>query len=101
MSSAVAKVIGSSAAAIYRLTVRQSKIIIMRLRLKRSASFPPRIAAGRDSTVAVAISIVACPSVRPSFAVKKKVSMGHTKEPIAVTSLPMNSMYISFFSPLY
>ena len=92
MSTAVMYDVGSMAAIIYSATVRQSKMIIMYFRLKRSASFPPSSAAGSDSTVAVAMSTVAVPSERPSFVVRKNVSMGQTNEPIAVTSFPTNRM---------
>ena len=73
----------------------------MDLRLNRSASLPPSSAAGKDSTEAEAMSKVEVPSSRPSLVVRKKVSMGQTKEPMAVTSLPMKRMYISFFMPPY
>jgi len=65
---------------------------MMRFRLNRSASFPPNRAAGKERTEAVAISNVEVPSDRPSLVVRKKVSMGHTNDPIAVTNLPMNRM---------
>ena len=92
---------GSIAARKYRLMVRKSKIMIIFFLRNRSASLPPSSAAGKESTDAVAISRVDVPSDSPSFAVRKKVSMGQTKEPIAVTSFPTNKIYISFFNPEY
>ena len=67
----------------------QSNTTMMDFRENRSASLPPSSAAGKDSTEAVAIINVDMPSVRPSLVVRKKVSMGQTKEPMAVTSLPI------------
>ena len=99
--AAVKIVSGSIAARKYRLMVRKSKIMIMFFRRNLSASLPPRSAAGKERTDAVAISRVDVPSDSPSFAVRKKVSMGQTKEPIAVTSFPTNKIYISFFNPAY
>ena len=58
----------------------------------RSASLPPNSAMGRETAPAVAISMVATPSLKPSLVVSRKVIMGQTKEPMAVTSLPMNKM---------
>ena len=69
--------------------------------MNRSANLPPSSAAGKESTEAVAIINVAVPSESPSLVVRKKVSMGQTKEPMAVTRRPMKRMYISFLSPAY
>ena len=89
MIAAVAIVSGKIAAKMYRPIVKKSKTIIMVFRLNRSASFPPKSAAGKERTEAVAISKVETPSDSPSFVVRKKVSMGHTNDPMAVTSRPM------------
>ena len=58
---AVPMVRGSTAANRYRLTVMQSKRMMIDRRLKRSASLPPSNAAGKERTEAVAIMSVDMP----------------------------------------
>lgn len=92
---------GNAAASRYSDTVRQSKRMMIFFREKQSASLPPRSAAGKETAPAVAMSIAATPSEKPSLVVKRNVIMGQTKEPMAVTSFPTNRIYISFFNPAY
>ena len=101
MIAAVWYPMGSAAASRYRETVRQSKRIMIFFLGNRSAILPPRRAAGRETVPAVAMSMVATPSDKPSLVVSRKVIMGQTKEPMAVTSFPTNKIYISFFNPAY
>ena len=81
---------GIRKASTYSATVRQSKRMMIFFLGKRSASFPPSSAMGREAAPPVAMISVATPSLKPSLAVSRKVIMGQTKEPMAVTSLPTN-----------
>ena len=83
---------GSKNASTLMDTVRQSNRMMIFFRGNLSASLPPSSATGRETSPAVAISSVAVPSLNPSLVVSRKVSMGHTKEPMAVTSCPTKRM---------
>ena len=83
---------GRRNASTYSATVRQSNRMMMFFRGNRSASFPPSSARGRETAPPVAISSAATPSLNPSLVVRRKVIIGQTKEPIAVTSFPTKRM---------
>ncbi|MPN06054.1 hypothetical protein SDC9_153308 [bioreactor metagenome] len=71
-------------------TVIKSNIIIIFFLPIKSVSLPPIIVAGNEISANTVSIIVISLGEKPNFLFRIRISIGITKEPIAVITLPMN-----------